>query len=56
MPDTRCSKCGQEIPAEAEWCPHCGRQPTGIRVQHILFAIGALILVGLLIWGFFRNH
>ena len=55
MPDTKCPKCGAEIPAEAEWCPHCGRQPSGIRIHHVLFAVGCLILLGLLILGFMHK-
>ncbi|HEX3999742.1 MAG TPA: zinc ribbon domain-containing protein [Pirellulales bacterium] len=55
MADTKCKKCGAEIPAEAEFCPHCGREPGGIRLRHILFAIGAAILLALLIYGVFRR-
>lgn len=51
MPSAKCSKCGRVIPAEAEWCPHCGKTPTGLKIRHFLFILGALILLGLLIAG-----
>ena len=51
MSNTKCEKCGEVIPFGAEWCPHCGQMPKGIRVRHIVFAVGVLILLALLIAG-----
>jgi predicted nucleic acid-binding Zn ribbon protein len=51
----KCQRCGKDMPAKADACPHCGRATKRTRVRRVLFAVGALVLLILLGVGAFMK-
>ncbi len=51
----QCRQCGQDMPAKADRCPHCGQVTKRIRVHQVLFVVGILILLVLLGVGCFMK-
>ena len=51
----KCRQCGEDMPSEADRCPHCGQATNRIRVHQVLFVVGSLIMLVLLGVGYFMK-